>query len=452
MNRVPRDLKKISITKGDRSAVRVYATHVRNLLIWNIASPYGLAAISFFIFVAAYFFPPALYTRYLDERDFLFLDPASLLFFLLCMFGFCAGLLVVDVLYPLRGFTKARRTPQFSATWFVLLPVAAATIFTVFSCAVLLRDNAYLLELLLSAQASQLKTEGGMQVNGPISQAAPMLMGVVWWALWRKGDEFFSGRQKLIVNLSLFLATIALFVSATLMVSRGELMPIIAGIATVIMLRRLKDDRFTLSSLFKFGMILTISVMFLFTAFSMLRGQSDPDILIGDILGYSLASYNRLAALLAGKFHYPFSGRGIYISAFVAFNKSFNYLFHVNRLFDWPDFDTVWLGEFDAVSAAGLNGRLIWSGTFGYIYSDFGWFSPLILFLHGLIAGWAWRMLRLGKTAGVVLYPWCAFCILYWFGTNYLLDPKVVDLVLVAIALSIYESLFSRERKEMSPQ
>jgi hypothetical protein len=42
------------------------------------------------------------------------------------------------------------------------------------------------------------------------------------------------------------------------------------------------------------------------------------------------------------------------------------------------------------------------------------------------------------------LYPWCGFCILFWFGTNALLDTKLVVFLLVALLLSAYERLVVR--------
>jgi hypothetical protein len=108
----------------------------------------------------------------------------------------------------------------------------------------------------------------------------------------------------------------------------------------------------------------------------------------------------------------------------------------------------VWRSEFDAVAAAGLNGQLIWSGAFGYIFSDLGWFSPLLLYVYGLATGWTWRSQKLGRVLGAILYPWCGFCILYWFGTNYLLDPKAAVLILCVILISLYESLLLRTQTE----
>jgi hypothetical protein len=246
----------------------------------------------------------------------------------------------------------------------------------------------------------------------------------------------------LAVNSSSILATLTVLASSTLSLARGDVMPLFAGIVILFLLRRLIDGKLKPLSALKFAAFFASSIGVLFVSFSMLRGSDGPNALIGDILGYTIASYNRLAAVLDGRLRYPFSGRGLYISGFVAFNNTFNKIFHVNQLFSWPDFDTVWRSEFGAVSSAGLDGRLVWSGAFGYAFSDLKWASPLLLFIYGLLTGWAWRLLKLGKTAGIMLYPWCAFCVLFWFGTNYLLDPRAVVLLLVATALGLYELLF----------
>lgn len=425
---------------------------LRTLTIRNLGSPYGmtLAAVSIFLF--AYFFPPSLYVHYMEEPDYLFLDPTTLLFFLLCTLAFVAGLIVIGQSFQVPGFAQTKRTASFSPMWFILLPVIAGTVFTAFSVIVLIRDNANLLELLLAAQGNELKAEGAMQVSGPISQASPLLMGIVWWAIWRKREFALSSRQKIAVNSSIAVAFVALISSSTLMVTRGELMPIFAGIAIVVLVLRIKEGRLTSRFVFSFALAFGGSILMLFVAFSLLRGLSNPTFLIPNILGYTISSYNRLAAMLAGILRYPFAGKGIYISAFLAFNRSFNHVIPLNSFLEWPDFVSVWRSEFDAVSAAGLDGRLIWSGTFGYLFADLGWFTPLILFVYGIATGWAWRLLQLGKTAGVVIYPWCAFCVLFWFGTNYLLDPKLADLLIVVVALNYYESWFSSARTEATQE
>ena len=423
---------------------------IRNLAIRNIASPYGMTLASVLLFLVAYTLPPSLYSSYIHEPDLLFLDPASLLFFLLCALGFTLGLALVDLIFPVRSFIKQRKHIRIPPMWFVLFPLVVGISFALISIVVLLRDNAYLIEILLAAEGEQLKSGEGLQMNGSISQASPVLMGIVWWALWRKDEIGLCGWRRFAVHFAIVLGTIAMLVSSTLMLSRGELMPILAGIAILFLLRSLTEGKLTLASIVRFVVIAACLIVALFVSFSMLRGVTDSNVFVGYVMGYTVASYNRLAAMLDGRLRYPFSGRGLYFSAFVSFNNIFNNLFHLNRLFAWPDFNTVWRSEFDAVSAAGLSGGLIWSGTFGYIFSELGWLSPLLLFVHGLATGWAWRSFRLGQTAGIVLYPWCAYCTLFWFGTNYMLDPLAVDLLFVVIILSFYETLCGHVPKEVA--
>lgn len=216
-------------------------------------------------------------------------------------------------------------------------------------------------------------------------------------------------------------------------------MIVLVGIMIVVLLVRQRDNRLSRAFIIKTFTICCIAVLALFVAFGVLRGATGADFLVSSFLGYTVSSYNRLAAMLAGVLHYPYSGHGLYISAFASFNNSFNTLTGLRYFLDWPTFDTVWRSEFDAVSAAGLDGELIWSGAPGYAFADLGWFSPFLFFIYGAITAWAWRSLHRGNIAGIIIYPWCAFCTLFWFGTNYYLDSKFADLVLVMICLYVYE-------------
>ena len=103
-----------------------------------------------------------------------------------------------------------------------------------------------------------------------------------------------------------------------------------------------------------------------------------------------------------------------------------------------------WQSEFGAMGPAGLSENAIWTGTFGYIYADIGWFAPLFVFFEGVLCGVVWRSIKLGRPLGIVLYPWFAFCILFWFGMNSLLENKLLPLVLDVIGLSLYELLCLR--------
>jgi hypothetical protein len=178
----------------------------------------------------------------------------------------------------------------------------------------------------------------------------------------------------------------------------------------------------------------------LFFAFSFLRGTYGWDEQINGLIGYTAASYNRLAAVVNGSLHYPFAGHGMYLSGVVTHNQML-----LAGYLNSPDPLDVWASEFTAVSRAGLDGRLIWSGSFGYIFSDIGWFSVLFIFGYGLLYGIAWNWFKRTKVLGIVLYPCFGFCILFWVGSNYLLDQPLEILSIVAIVLTGYEFVFVRQ-------
>jgi hypothetical protein len=407
-------------------------------------SPYGMTVVSVVLFLIAYCFPPSVYSNYLGEPDYLFFDPTSLLFFLLCVLGFVVGLWVVN--HGLRPeFACIQRTLSFSPMWFLLLPILAGIGIALLGLAAVIRGNPEILDLFLALEGVQLK---GNVEFGKLIYTIPLLMGIICWTVWRKSELSLSKTQAFFVNISIITALMAALLVSMFIVTRGSLIPVFTGIFIVMALVRYKAGKLTPASLWRFGLIFTTLIILVFASFALLRGANNTSVVISNFLGYTIASYNRLASILDGKLRYPFAGHGIYISEFVSFNNMFNNLFHVNRLFGWPDFYTVWGSEFDAVSAAGLNGQLIWSGTFGYLFADLGWLTPFMLFVYGLITGWTWRLLRQGKTTGVVLYPWCAYCILAWFGANTLLGQTTMVLLPLIIVLRSYESLFSQAPTE----
>jgi hypothetical protein len=415
---------------------------VREWIVRHAISPYGLVALSLAFFLFSWTFPPATYTHFIYEPDLMYLDPGILLFFLLCVLGFTAGLVLVSTAFPSREWNRFTFAVRFSPMCFLLLPVLGGTVLTVLSCVLLVRNNENLLPLLIAGEAAELKSVGGMDTGSSLGLAPIALMGIVWWAAWRKGQLGLAGWRRFVVALLIGVGLVSTLVSAVLRFGRGEFMPILVGTAIVFLLGKLSCGELRWTALVRYAIIFLVLVVVFFSAFSLLRGSSPSEAVARDVLSYSVASYNRLAALLDGRLRYPYAGKGIYLSSFVAFNDTFNRVFGINTTLSWPDFTSVWQSEFGAVTNAGLNGALIWSGTFGYIFSDLGWFSPLLLFVYGVTTGCTWKALHQDRALGVVLYPWFAFCVLFWFGTNYLTDTKLVVLLVVGIALGAYEYVF----------
>src|SRR5258708_32835749 len=99
----------------------------RDLVIRNIVSPYGLAMISYAFFLFACLIPPSIYSYYMMEPDLMFLDPATILFYTLCVASFVAGVCLVTWLFP-SSYVYRKCKTRLSPTFFLLapLPIAAA--------------------------------------------------------------------------------------------------------------------------------------------------------------------------------------------------------------------------------------------------------------------------------------------------------------------------------------
>ena len=407
----------------------------------TLLSPYGLALVSFSFFALVWLLPPSIYRAYLEERDFLFLDPASMLFYLLCAGAFMAGLGVIDFFFPsfLAPVIKIKTRPPGPA--FLLLPIAFGSIFTLVSIALLLQGNPTLVGLILLQQGSQIKDT--IDVRQPLGLSSMWLLGICWWAMWRFHQvELCSRLSRWMVSLSIALGILLVMVSGALKLARGELIPVVSGCALLYLVQRASAGRWSTRNLVNASAVLTVGIIALFILMSLARGSEDIDSFVGGLLAYTVSSYNRLAALVNGRLHYPYTGSGLYLSSFVSFNTSFNSVLPISQYMRWPSYVDMWDSQFVATSQAGLDGTRIWSGAFGYIFADCGWFAPAVLFAYGLICAWIWRSIKLGHLFGIVLYPWCGFCILFWFGTNALLDTKLVVFLLVALVLSAYERLF----------
>jgi hypothetical protein len=248
------------------------------------------------------------------------------------------------------------------------------------------------------------------------------------------------------VKFALVVALLSVMAAATLILSRDIWMMAICGLVILFMMRRRAGKQTSFRFILRTGIAIVLCVTLLLVAFSFLRGDSLDD-WAHQFLGYTIASYNRLAAVVNGSLRYPFAGRGLYLSPFVSFNHTWNRLVPLGRVMNWPDQMEVWGAEFGAVTRAGLDGSLIWSGTFGYIFSDLGWFSLPFVFGYGVLSGVAWNWMKRGKVLGIVLYPCLGFCILGWVGANGVLDSQRAVVTVAAIILTGYDLVFLKSKR-----
>jgi hypothetical protein len=295
---------------------------------------------------------------------------------------------------------------------------------------------------LSNQRGGDIKETIAFEANGHLAFIPLILIGITWWVFWRYPDLQLQGRDRRLIKFALFIALVSVLISCTLTLGRNVLMLAVCGQAVLYASRQAANGQLSLKSISRTGLSVATAILLLFFTFSFLRGSNSWDDQVTTLIGYTAASYNRLAAVVNGNLHYPFAGRGMYLSSVVAHSH-----FLLSGYLNSPDPLDVWASEFGAVSRAGLDGSLIWSGAFGYIFSDLGWFSLPFIFGYGMLYGIVWNALKKGKVLGIVLYPCFAFCALFWVGSNYLLDQPSEILLIVAMVLSGYELLFMRRRE-----
>ena len=414
----------------------------RSWILDNVVSPYGLAAISYTVFWFSCLIPPSLYSYYINEPDLMFLDPPTILFYTSCVAAFAAGVLLTRWLTPRTTFERKRVEARISPTWFLLLPLTIGLAATIISDVRLVRSTPTLLLLLFAQQGQDLKDAIAFGEEGNVTFPFVMLTAIVWWAYWRFHDLDLKGWRKVLVLAIWWVALLLIVVSTVLTLSRSSLLVAVCGLAILYILRKTLMRQVTLRFLVRGGTSIAAFTSLLFFAFSFLRGSSSWEDQIYLLIGYTFASYNRLAAVVNGTIRAPLIDRGIHLSGFVSYNHTFNRFIPINQIMGWRGNADLFDSAFWAVSNAGLDGHLVWPGAFGDIFLSLGWYSFIFVFGYGLLYGLVWKWMLQGRAIGVVLYPSFGFCILFWLGSNQLLSSDSAVYWVGAVLLAGYELIF----------
>lgn len=415
-----------------------------NRMANNAASPCGLAMISYAFFLLACLIPPSIYSHYMTEPDLMFLDPATILFYTLCVASFMAGAWLMGWLLPSR-FVERKFSTRISPMLFLMAPLIVGILATIGTLSLLLIYHPEIILLLLTEQGQQLKEIASFEVASSVNLAPLALTAIVWWAYWRSFDLRLQGWKRRWLKSVLVIAVLLLVVTSTLILSRDILVMSLCGLAISYVIRRSANTPNSFRFVLRTGAAIGVSFAVLFFVFAFLRGSDSLAEQVHELFGYTAASYNRLAAIVNGDLRFPFAGRGLYVSSFVTSNHTFNKIFLLDRYMNWPSASETWGSEFAAVSRAGLDEHLVWPGAFGCIFSDFGWFSVPFVLGYGILYGLVWNWIKRGRTLGVVLYPCIGFCALFWIGSNALLDSQRAVVTVAALVLAGYELIFVRK-------
>lgn len=395
-----------------------------------LLSPAALCLVSFLLATCSALFPRRFYEQLIGERDFAHLNIELMLLVGLC----CAAFIVGTWITAAAPSLQRPPAPREYSRHVPLALLIATDLLLALNILSILRGNPDIVTMLILQEGAQLKQRDELQQS--FGLAAPMVQAALWWFVLREQAPAGAGNSRRLMFGALVGITVLLFLtSATLRLSRGDLIPFFVGTAIAFSFRGAQRRHIPLVRQLSYFGAAGLGIALIFIAFSMLRGADSAETLLSDLVGYTIASFNRLAALLDGQMHFPYGGTGVYFSGFVSFNESFSRLLPLAEWLDLPTFNTMWESEFDAVGRAGLNENLIWATAFGYLYSEVGWFTPWLFIPYGALAQWAWIRLAHGSPIAATVYPWIAFCVLFWLGTNFLLDTKFFVILIIGMLI-----------------
>jgi hypothetical protein len=315
----------------------------------------------------------------------------------------------------------------------------------------LLGGKINVMALLAAQDGNAIKMAGqvGQLETGRWSSSLLMLTAILWWASFRAKQLRLKGSTRYIFYTSLVVAAVVDVLTCIATVDRTNLMPLIGGLGIIFAFWGTRGERVRLYRVVCAAVSSSVAVVGLFLGIAVLRGSAGLRFLVMGILGYTIVSYNRMAALLLGVMHDSYEGRGAYLCPILR-EEHLDGLFHMSSRFDWPSPFSLWLSAFSSVSSGGLSPIFNFYSVFGALYSDLGWFAVVYMFGMGIVAGYLWLLFRSGKTVGLVLYPWCGFSILFWTGFNIMFDLRLVGIVKIAVALAIYDRVRLRRPREIT--
>ncbi len=418
----------------------------------GLVSPFGVANVSLAFFLLSWLLPPGLYSFYVPETDYLFFDLKTLAFVLLCYLAFVLGSKLTGP-KPEDYAREAIDRPEHQIGLFTfLLPLGFAFLYTgVFL--IESNGNIDLLSMLRSGQGQSVKLANGtgQLYSGFWAHSLNLSMALVWWTIYRLRE---SGLNKSDVRIVRF-ATAAVFVLASfttlLRADRGSLLPIILGSLVVFLYDWGRSRGVSMAKLITGAAIACGGGVLLMLVLTVARGAGTERMVMFGALGYSAASYNRLAAMIHGILAETYGGRGLYLFSYLTESHWLDYIFHFRDALQWPTSREVLQGEFQSTMASGLVPLFNWPSCFGYLYADLGWGAPIFFGSVGILTGYSFKRFLKGTVFGVVLYPWFALSVLFWFCVNEVFEARLFELIILGGILLMYENaMFPREEESVA--
>jgi hypothetical protein len=397
--------------------------------------PKFLILYQFLLIILAIAFPPIVYYYYMHETDIIYGNYVALLFVTLNLMAFYIGTLasyglpIIKVNYNLKL--------NLSEKMYYGTPLIIVQTMVVLFILKFIKDNSKYLYLIFINASSYKEIITGNFFYFSIY----MLIGVLFWVI--KSKNF---KKYLLLKILVLIAILEVLLSSILTWGRYLIIPFLIGLFVVYYSNYKKIRLKNLILAFSSGL-----GAFLFFGYFRLGNRHNSNISISylfirQLIGYTLASYNRLAGILNGSFTYSYGKTGFYLLPFLS---HIPLLHHILPNFYEISEEMAWLQEFRDVASSGfLDPAFIWSTVYGYIFSVLAWLSPIYFMFIGTFTGWVWRNFLRNKTVGVIFYPWVYASLILAFSYNIMLYPPFISLVYSCIFICLWGLIFKPKTKE----
>lgn len=401
-----------------------------------LISPLFAVFISSVVFFIAWCFPNDIYVSLVNERNYINFDQLSLLFYIVNILFFLLGYSI------LKDRVKERKVVYnsvLSVSLYLAFPLLISLVLSVTSITLLIKQNPFILQYLIAGDGFNIKRE--LDLKNTIAQAAQFSISIVLWALFVYNNikEQMSTSGRVVIKLLIHILFLVCLLNAVFKMARFEIIPLILGYMVIFINYKYKSK--SNYQLLQYLFLFFIVVVALFSIFAILRGGSSAEAIIASILGYTITSYNHMAALLNGALHYFDPGLGYYIATFLSYIPLVGDSFTTNVL-GWASPEYVRLQEFNDSSQGGLNDKFIWLTTFGYVWVSLKYLTPLFMFFYGFFAKIAWLSFKNNFLWGVFLYPWVFFSIIFWLGSNIVIQQPLISVISAFVFIKMYDLVF----------
>ncbi len=373
-----------------------------------IISPYGATLFPLLLLLISFLFPPSLYESYMEEPNYTFLNVKMFIFVLLCIFFYYIGVFISSY-RPLFRFNLIKKKVKVS--FFVYIGIISALtivlqLIFVFLMFIYFNKILYLnlLEIVLSGKGQLIKDYLGKDVRIPfgLGNIPLFVIGIEFWLLYKfytfqanlnyfkKFRDFKYLKVFIVVSLVLFI------ISNIITVNRPSLMIFLIGWFVIY-------SYFKKGSTFHRVIKLSITIVLIFAITSILRwvgsgSENFTDVVLGRLLGYTVADFNRLALIIEKKLSYVDAGvpRIFYILPIIKIPLTNIEFFDIRETSP---------SSFFAVGSAGLNPDYNMATLFGGIYQSIGVATPIYFTVLGFIGRRIYISFKKGKIFGIMLYP-----------------------------------------------